>query len=174
MVPPDPTTLTAELVIETEGWHPRYARVVLIAADDDVGVVLVDGNGDGSELEMEYWTHDGDAWVGGSSSGYGSLDSVSTVTWDAGPMVCAIGRGSAGEIAQVRYDGEVFDCIVNEFGLWGFERKTEEMFTGELPEVEGMPDDHAQQMRHLDDRRRQLRERVERLVRGEEPRTPEE
>lgn len=131
----DPTNLTGDLVISTGGWHPAYARVILIVADEDVAFVLVDGNGDGSELEMEYWHKDADDWIGGQSSGYGALDSLSTVTWDAGPMVCAIGRGAPGEAVLIRYDDSTYECQVNHFGIWGFVRKTDDWFTGRLPEV---------------------------------------
>ncbi len=66
--------LSAEAIIRTSGWHPGYARVLLIEQAGDFAVVLVDGNGDGAELELEYWQRDADGlWRGGSSSGYGSL-----------------------------------------------------------------------------------------------------
>lgn len=97
MTAANPANLTDDLVIGTGGWHPAYARVILIVADEDVAFVLVDGNGDGSELEMEYWHKEADGWVGGQSSGYGALGGVSTVTWDAGPMVCAVGQCDPGD-----------------------------------------------------------------------------
>ena len=131
----DPANLTDDLVIGAGGWHPAYARVILIVADEDVAFVLVDGNGDGSELEMEYWHRDRDRWIGGVSSGYGPLDGLSTVTWDAGPMVCAVGRCAPGKAVVISYDRYMYQCPANQFGIWGFVRKTKEWFTGRLPEV---------------------------------------
>ena len=67
--------LSAAEIIRIGGWNPRYARVLLIEHDHDFAVVLVDGNGDGAELELEYWQRDADGlWHGGSSSGHGPLD----------------------------------------------------------------------------------------------------
>jgi hypothetical protein len=51
--------LTPEEVIARGSWDPRYARVLAIASDQDYGFALVDGNGDGAELEAEAWTWDG-------------------------------------------------------------------------------------------------------------------
>lgn len=140
MAAADPTNLTEDLVISTGGWNPAFARVVLIVADEDVAIVLVDGNGDGAELEMEYWNKDVHGWLGGQSNGYGSLGwaTGSINRWDAGPMVCAVGGGDPGEIVRIGYDGKVCECTVNQFGLWGFVRKVEHMdFKHPLPELLG-------------------------------------
>lgn len=68
--------LTAAEVIAKGGCHPRYARVIALASDDGYGFALVDGNGDGSELEAEACTwHDG-AWRGLGTSSAGHLDGV--------------------------------------------------------------------------------------------------
>jgi hypothetical protein len=48
--------LTEELIIASGGWHPRYARVLLIQQIGDQAIVLVDGNGDGAEVESERWS----------------------------------------------------------------------------------------------------------------------
>jgi hypothetical protein len=66
--------LTEEHIIAEGGWHPRYARTVAIATDGDHGLALVDGNGNGAELENEIWLFSDGEWVGGSSSGAGPLD----------------------------------------------------------------------------------------------------
>lgn len=44
--------LSADAVVGAGGWHPQYARVLLIEHDDRNAVVLVDGHGDGAELEL--------------------------------------------------------------------------------------------------------------------------
>lgn len=68
--------LSEEGVVAAGGWHPRYARVLLIQRlGNEAVVVLVDGNGDGAEVEAEHWFRDehGD-WVGGGIGGVGALD----------------------------------------------------------------------------------------------------
>lgn len=38
---PDPMHLDEALIINIGGWDPRYARVVMVAVDDDVPITLV-------------------------------------------------------------------------------------------------------------------------------------
>jgi len=162
MAEADRADLTEDLVISTGGWHPAYARVVLLVADEDVAIALVDGNGDGSELEMEYWFKDANGWAGGQSSGEGPLGTMRwTNRWDAGPMVCAVGKGVPGESVRLRYEGEVCECTINQFGLWGFVRKVENMdFKHPLPEPLDEPDDIAQARRESEARAQVMRERI--------------
>src|ERR1700680_403160 len=80
----DRTNLTDALVLDSGGWHSAHARVLLTVADENVGFVLVDGNGDGAELEMEYWFQDDNGWRAGSSTGEGPLGELETKRWDAG------------------------------------------------------------------------------------------
>src|ERR1700722_4547222 len=75
-MPPDHPGLTEDEVITGGGWHPRYTRVLAIASDGDHAFALVDGNGDGAELEAEIWEWDGQTWTGAGSSGAGPLDTL--------------------------------------------------------------------------------------------------
>jgi hypothetical protein len=55
---PDDPSLTEEEVLAHGGWHPRYARVLAVAGDGDYGdygFAVVDGNGDGADLDAEMW-----------------------------------------------------------------------------------------------------------------------
>lgn len=75
--------LPPEEVIARGRWDPRCARVLAIADDEDYGFALVDGNGDGAELEAEAWIWEGGTWTGAGSSGAGPLSRpgpVSSVT----------------------------------------------------------------------------------------------
>jgi hypothetical protein len=135
--------LSAELVLRAGGWPARYARVLLIERDGDNGLVLVDGNGDGAELEVEYWHHEANAgWRGGSSSGHGPLESVTSAeSWDAGDFACALGRASPAAVITIRYCGAAYTRRANEFGLWGFIHDSDSRRPGELPAVTiGPPD----------------------------------
>lgn len=129
--------LSADAVIRAGGWHPRYARVLLIECDDDDALVLVDGNGDGAELELEYWHRDTDGgWGGGSTSGHGSLDFMSSSeSWDAGEFVAALGRVAPAAEVTVEYGGHTYRRTANEFGVWGLIRAADSARPGELPEV---------------------------------------
>jgi hypothetical protein len=129
---------SAETIIRTGGWHPRYARVLLVEHDADRALVLVDGNGDGAELELEYWFRDaaGDGgWQGGSTSGHGALESMGTASWIAGDFVAAVGRARPGTEIGIQYGGEVWRRRANEFGLWGFIHPVDSRRAGEAPAV---------------------------------------
>ena len=54
-MPPDHPGLSEEDVLGHGGWHPRYARVLAITSGGDYSFAVVDGNGDGAELEAEMW-----------------------------------------------------------------------------------------------------------------------
>jgi hypothetical protein len=129
--------LSADAIIRVGGWHPRYARVLLIEHDGDDGVVLVDGNGDGAELELEYWHCDVDGtWSGGSTSGHGPLDFMSSSeSWDAGEFVVALGRVAPSTQVTVEYGGRTYYRTANEFGVWGLIHAADSAHPGELPEV---------------------------------------
>jgi hypothetical protein len=129
--------LSAGAIISVGGWHPRYARVLLIEHDDDDAVVLVDGNGDGAELELEYWHRDVDGtWGGGSTSGHGPLEFIaSSESWDAGDFVVALGRVAPATKVTVEYGGHAYHRTANEFGVWGLIHPADSARPGELPEV---------------------------------------
>ena len=129
--------LTAAEIIRIGGWHPKYARVLLIEHDRHYAVVLVDGNGDGAELELEYWQRDADGlWHAGSSSGHGPLEHLPLAqSWDAGPFVAALGRVRPSAEVSVEYGGRVYRRHGNEFGAWGFVHAADSARRGELPAV---------------------------------------
>jgi hypothetical protein len=128
--------LSPETVIRRGGWNPRYARVLLIEHDDDQALILIDGNGDGAELEVEYWHHDHGGWHPGATSGYGPLASMAPAnTWHAGDFVCALGRGSPGSNVRIAYGESIHSRTVNHFGVWGFVHEADSPHRGALPEV---------------------------------------
>lgn len=126
---------SAETIIRNGGWHPRYARVLLVEREGNRALVLVDGNGDGAELELEYWFRDADgAWDGGSTSGHGALEHmVFTQSWKAGEFVVALGRTEPASEIAIQYGGEVHRRRANKFGLWGFIHSADSARPDELP-----------------------------------------
>ena len=129
--------LTADAVIRIGGWHPRYARVLLIEHDEQDAVILVDGNGDGAELEVEYWRRSDDGlWGLLASSGYGPLAFLPIFqAWNGVDYVAAIGRARPNTEVTVEYGGEVHRRWANDFGIWGFVHQGDSPDTGELPAV---------------------------------------
>jgi hypothetical protein len=115
--------LTASEVIAGGGWHPRYARVIALASDDDYGFALVDGNGDGSELEAEAWTRRDATWGCRFSSGAGPLDGVGPIR--AGGQVdetawFAYGSAPGPDTVTIAFDGGLHVVPVGEHGVWAF------------------------------------------------------
>ena len=111
--------LTEALVLESGGWHPRYARVVLLIEEGTVAVAIVDGNGDGAELELEHWTVVGDEWQCELSGGLGALDEPGS--WESGwasGVGYAVGREVPGATIEVEWRHERKQVRANEVGLW--------------------------------------------------------
>jgi hypothetical protein len=121
MAPAHPGLTEAD-VIARGGWHPRYARVLAAASDGDYGFAVVDGNGDGAELEAELWMWDEGAWTSGTSSGTGPLDFLASFQAGGEPgEICfaygwAPGRGSV----TISHDGRLHDVPVSRHGVWAF------------------------------------------------------
>ncbi len=107
-------------VISAGGWHPCYARVLLIHQLGDEAIVLVDGNGDGAEVEAENWYRDerGD-WLGGSSSGVGAWDGRPIWTWgwrDGTGYV--IGCAAPGRAVVVEWQDDTATAAANDLGIY--------------------------------------------------------
>jgi hypothetical protein len=95
-MPADHRGLTEEDVIAGGGWHRGYARVLAVASYADFGFAVVDGNGDGAELEAETWQWDGGNWAGAGTSGAGPLDHLGPLHagGQIGGAYFAYGRGA--------------------------------------------------------------------------------
>jgi len=129
--------LTEEVVLNEGGWNRRYARVLLIEEHDDRAVALVDGNGDGAELEIENWSRENfGKWVGGSSSGYSDLGSLERAdVWSTGSYVIALGKVGPGEIVRLSYAGRTYSRAASELGIWGFMAPVNPQSPDELPYI---------------------------------------
>ena len=129
--------LTEDAIIRAGGWHPRYARVLLIECAGGFGLVLIDGNGDGAELEIEYWLREADGgWRGGSTSGHGSLDRLPrSQSWSAGDFVAALGRAEPGAEVTVEYAGRSYRRRASQLGIWGFVHAAGAAGSGGLPRL---------------------------------------
>jgi hypothetical protein len=118
------SALTEDVVLARGGWHPRYARVLAVASDGDYGFAVVDGNGDGAELEAEAWERDGDSggWEARSSSGAGPLGNVGPerAGGTIGPACFTYGRAPGQRQVTISFDGQLHHVPVGRDGIWAF------------------------------------------------------
>jgi hypothetical protein len=121
-MPPDHPGLTAQEVLARGGWHPRYARVLAVASDGDYGFAVVDGNGDGAELEAETWQWDSGNWDAPSSSGTGPLGALGSLRTGGQISDACFAYGSAPgrQSITISFDGRLHDVPVSHHGIWAF------------------------------------------------------
>ncbi|MGH3302805.1 MAG: hypothetical protein ACRDOK_14190 [Streptosporangiaceae bacterium] len=114
--------LTEGQIIAEGGWHPRYARVLAVASDGDFGFALVDGNGDGAELEDEIWLFGAGSWSGGPTSGAGPLSQVGTLRswWPAKDVCVAYGSAPGRQSVTISLAAQRHDVPVGRYGIWAF------------------------------------------------------
>jgi hypothetical protein len=107
---------TSEDVVRAGGWDSRSARVLAIATDRDIGVAVIDVNGDGSTVEVdELQWHDGVWAAGGGTSGWGS-GRTQTMAFTSGPA-------TSGTEVTVSFAGTYFTTTAGPTGWWAFARK---------------------------------------------------
>ncbi len=119
---PDHPQLAEDDVIAGGGWHRSYARILAVASDGDYGFALVDGNGDGAELESETWIWQAGVWAGAASAGEGPLDTLGRVQ-TGGPVgnaYFAFGKAPAGQTIMIDFDHRLHPVQVSRYGIWAF------------------------------------------------------
>ena len=106
-------------MISEGGWHPQYARVLLIQEIGAEAIVLVDGNGDGSEVESEQWFLTDGGWVAGSSGGVGSFDRRALWIWGTSAGAgYVIGCAEPGQSVAVEWMDAEQRATANDLGIW--------------------------------------------------------
>jgi hypothetical protein len=118
----DHPSLTEQHVIARGGWHPRYARVLATASDGDYGFALVDGNGDGAELEAETWIWQDGSWVSAGSSGVGPLGHLGPrqTGGQIGNAYFTYGSAPGRQSISIDFDGRRHQVPVSRHGVWAF------------------------------------------------------
>jgi hypothetical protein len=123
-MPPDHPGLIAQEVLARGGWHPRYARVLAAVSDGDYGFAVVDGNGDGAELDTEIWRWNGAGGDGAGSSGAGPLSTMGPV--QTGGQIddayFAYGSAPGRRSITISFDGRRCAVPVGRHGVWAFIR----------------------------------------------------
>lgn len=114
--------LSPQEVLSLGGWHPGYARVLIAASDGDYGFALVDGNGDGAELEEELWMWEDGHWDGASSSGAGPLDHLGRLVAGerVGDAFFAYGSAPGCDVVTIQFEHHRYEVPVTPLGVWGF------------------------------------------------------
>ncbi len=114
--------LTGQDVIARGGWHPRYTRVLATASDGDYGFALVDGNGDGAELEAETWIWQDGSWVSAGSSGVGPLGHLGPRQTGGriGNAYFTYGSAPGRQSISIDFDGRRHQVPVSRHGVWAF------------------------------------------------------
>lgn len=136
---PGHSTLRPADVLAHGGWHPHYVRVLVVASDGDYGFALVDGNGDGAELEAEAWLWDSGQWMPGSSSGAGPLDQVESVRTggEIGPARYAYGRAPGRQAVTIGFEHRQHEVTVSQYGIWAFVKTASDPASTEVPTLAG-------------------------------------
>ena len=121
MTSPAHPALDPQEVLAPGGWHPRYARVLSTASDGNYGFALVDGNGDGAELEAELWMWEDGRWRGGSSSGAGPVDRLGSLVAGGrlGDAFFAYGRVPGRNVVTVEFEQRRYE-VPAPLGIWSF------------------------------------------------------
>jgi hypothetical protein len=121
-MPPDHAGLSEEEVLAHGGWHPRYARVLAVTSDGDYGFAVVDGNGDGAELEAEMWEWGNGGWDGAGSSGAGPLSNLGPERTGGyiGNAYFAYGSAPGRQSVTISFDDRLHDVPVSRHGVWAF------------------------------------------------------
>lgn len=154
--------LTAQHVIESGGWSPNVARVLLIRRyDDEHAIVLVDGNGDGAEIELEQWYRGAGGWACGPSNGIGSVGVRSPATWvRTAERGCVVGFATPGASVTVAWHDDERQADADDNGVWvcTFTDLPPEVPDQRLTDVLSADGPYQSQLRHLTVGERRARE----------------
>ena len=121
MTSPAHPGLRPQEVLALGGWHRGYARVLITVSDGDYGFALVDGNGDGAELEEELWRWEDGRWDGAGSSGAGPLDRLRPLATGGrlGDAFFAYGRVPGRNVVTVEFEQHRYE-VSAPLSIWGF------------------------------------------------------
>ena len=111
--------LSDQEVVELGGWHSRCALVLATAAAADVGIALVDTNGDGRCIEFQqFWRDDTGRWRPGISHGPEPDISTFESTGVLPGALYAYGRTAPGRAISVHLGGREVTVRASEAGWW--------------------------------------------------------
>ena len=109
-------SLDMNSAVEIGGWDPRYAVPLAVQTGETVAAALIDTNGDGSAIDLDYYIRGADgSWTPYMS---GSAQQSGSEWTDQG--VAAWGRGAPHGQVVVEYMGVAHSVSASADGWWLF------------------------------------------------------
>jgi hypothetical protein len=109
-------TLDARSAIDAGGWDHRYAVTLAVETQGDVAAALVDTNGHGDDIDLDFYVRGPDgSWQGTIS---GNVDDEGAEWTDR--VVATWGRATPGHELTVEYLGKRHPVTANAAGWWLF------------------------------------------------------
>ncbi|WP_194819883.1 hypothetical protein [Nocardia sp. XZ_19_385] len=115
-------------VVALGGWHPRYARVLVVAGNGVRALALVDTNSDGVEINADELSKDEHGHWGSSSGPVPNRRAAGPFGYrsDEEGLFCAYGRAEATGTVVVQVDGQGIEVVANDDGWWAWIRAAKE------------------------------------------------
>ena len=115
-------SLDAKSAIEAGNWDHRYALTLAIQTEDDIAAALIDTNGDGGAIDLDFYVQGSDgSWQGAISGSAGEEGAEWTDR-----IVATWGQAAPGQDLTVDYIGVRHTVIANAAGWWLFIAPTSE------------------------------------------------
>jgi len=109
----DLAAMPSEELLRAGGWNPLCARLLRVETFGEEALVLVDTNGDGKEIEVEFWRRAA-SWDCLGSAGLGS----GGYSGSRGGLLWTVGRAQGRASVRVAHGAAVSDLPVDENGYW--------------------------------------------------------
>ena len=99
--------------IAAGGWDARSATVLAVATNGDVGAAIIDTNGDGADIDLDWYVRvDGD-WQPGSSGNISEAGSAES--FDG---LAQWGRTTPGQTIEIEHQGNRHTLTATDTGWW--------------------------------------------------------
>lgn len=115
------------------GWNPLIARLLRVETVGDEALVLVDTNGDGNEIEVEFWRRESPSWHCLGSAGLGS----GGYSGSRGGLLWTVGRTPGLMSVRVAHGNAVRELPVDQYGYWILVEVEDDQSDGDYPVVVG-------------------------------------
>lgn len=110
-------TLDAGAALRLGGWDSRHARVLFVVTRDNVGIALIDANGDGADLNLDDFECSATGvWEAGAASSSSGTEGAGF----SGHTSYIYGRDLPGSVIRVVYRGDEIWATTSEEGWWAF------------------------------------------------------
>ena len=107
--------LDENTAVAAGGWDARWAKVLAVATHEDVGAAIIDTNGDGGDVDLDWYERIDGEWQPGCSGNISDTGSSESPTGSA-----QWGRGAPGLETQIQHRGSPRTVSVADTGWWLF------------------------------------------------------